>query len=321
MTAVVHGPTAAVEGWSRVSGARPVDGGAAVPGGVRHRPQSVRDYVPGARARSPMIGGRPLDGAAAAAGFADQSHLNRLFRGRVREDADRVVGPGAVQDVDGVHGRMVDHMGADAVLVRPDFVLYAPPSCSPAWRPGTVARVRGAGPGRCPTRGPRARTRRGSSDRGAGRAREQDFPTRLSEDAGPVGAVHRFRWGGPPHTTARPSASRARRPGDRPDPPAHAAAGMAHQWCTPHPVHRMKATTTRPGRRRPQRLPGRASGGALAGARTAPRDLRGLDTQAPRAPDLQEHRDDAVSEGRHATYAHGWRRNVRARYSTAAASR
>lgn len=62
MTAVVHGPTAAVEGWSRVSGARPVDGGAAVPGGVRHRPQSVRDYVPGARARSPMIGGRPLDG-------------------------------------------------------------------------------------------------------------------------------------------------------------------------------------------------------------------------------------------------------------------
>lgn len=176
MTAVVHGPTAAVEGWSRVSGARPVDGGAAVPGGVRHRPQSVRDYVPGARARSPMIGGRPLDGAAAAAGFADQSHLNRLFRGRVREDADRVVGPGAVQDVDGVHGRMVDHMGADAVLVRPDFVLYAPPSCSPARRPGTVARVRGAGPGRCPTRGPRARTRRGSSDRGAGRAREQDFP-------------------------------------------------------------------------------------------------------------------------------------------------
>ncbi len=142
MTVVVHGPTAAVEGWSRVSGARPVDGGAAVPGGVRHRPQSVRDYVPGARARSPMIGGRPLDGAAAAAGFADQSHLNRLFRGRVREDADRVVGPGAVQDVDGVHGRMVDHMGADAVLVRPDFVLYAPPSCSPARRPGTVARGR-----------------------------------------------------------------------------------------------------------------------------------------------------------------------------------
>jgi hypothetical protein len=34
------------------------------------------------------------------------------------------VGDEGVQDVDGVYGRMFDDMDADAILIRPDLVLY-----------------------------------------------------------------------------------------------------------------------------------------------------------------------------------------------------
>jgi len=38
--------------------------------------------------------------------------------------------------------------------------------------------------------------------------------------------------------------------------------------------------------------------------------LEGLYSRTPRAPDLQEHRGEAVSEGRLGTYAHGLRRRI-----------
>ena len=95
MTAVVHRPTPA-EGVVPGAGGS-TDGRWRGSSRWRSAPAPARCWTTCLLdlARSPVVGGRPLDVAAAAAEFADQGHLTRLFHGRVRDDAGRVAVPPA----------------------------------------------------------------------------------------------------------------------------------------------------------------------------------------------------------------------------------